>query len=66
MSKERFLATSWERFRRMVIPPQARPVQVAEMRKAFYAGTAILWEGLLVRLSASDAITPSVARTITS
>lgn len=32
------LHASWESYRRVVIPPDAPPVQVIESRRAFYAG----------------------------
>lgn len=33
----------WESFRKAVIPPTAGPVQVQEMRRAFYAGAEAMW-----------------------
>lgn len=29
---------AWEKFRVAVLPPEAHPIQVSEMQKAFYAG----------------------------
>lgn len=38
------LASQWDLFRTTVIPHDASPVQLQEMRRAFYAGCASLFD----------------------
>lgn len=44
----------WKSYRTMVIPKDASAVQIEECRRAFYAGAAILWEGMMKALDPND------------
>lgn len=44
----------WQSYRRMVVPPDAPDVQVKECRQAFYAGAAILFEALMLKLDPGE------------
>lgn len=47
------LEDAWRSFRLTVIPPTASAVQVSEMRKAFFAGAAIL-QSIITRGMSED------------
>ena len=38
----KLLATSWEGYRQMVVPPNASAIQVQETRQAFYGGATVI------------------------
>ena len=42
------LAAGWEDFRRRVLPADAGAVQISEMRKAFYAGAAVMYDQMVL------------------
>lgn len=41
---------SWQRFRRDFIPPDAPPIQLQEMERAYYAGCSAVFMGLVKAL----------------
>ncbi len=53
MSKK-FIELGWNSYKKMVIPADAPDVQIKETRQAFYAGAAILFEGLMGALDGGD------------
>lgn len=42
MEKTGIIEAEWETYRRMTIPPDAPPIQLIEMRRAFYFGANAL------------------------
>lgn len=44
----------WKSYRDKCVHPAASDVQVAEVRKAFYAGAGTLFYGIICRLSPGD------------
>ncbi|WP_422930099.1 hypothetical protein [Singulisphaera sp. PoT] len=47
------LRSEWESYRRQVIPADAPMIQLVEMRRAFYAGSAAAF-GILCQISRGD------------
>lgn len=50
----KFIELGWKSYKTMVIPADAPDVQIKETRQAFYAGAAILFEGLMGGLDGGD------------
>lgn len=44
------IESGWQSYRHMVLPADAPEVQVKECQQAFYAGAAILFQGLMTAL----------------
>lgn len=57
MSK--FIQSAWTSYRKMVVPPDAPPIQIQECKQAFFAGAATLFNCLLNGFDSSDDITKS-------
>lgn len=51
------IEAAWIQFRDRVVPPDAGPVQVDEMHKAFFAGAAVLFAALIGGVSDDDDVT---------
>jgi hypothetical protein len=45
--KRQLMAENWDSFARAVLPPNAPPVQITEMRRAFYAGAVGILHSIL-------------------
>lgn len=52
----RWIERAWDRYREMVVPPDAGAVQVDETRQAFMAGAAILFTAMLHGVSEGDEV----------
>lgn len=52
--RRRAIERLWESYRTMVVPADASETQIRETRQAFFAGAAILFEGILQNLSSSE------------
>ena len=47
---QKYIEAGWESYRSMVIPKDAPDIQIRETRQAFYAGSALLWQSLMLFL----------------
>ena len=43
----KYIEIGWQSYRKLVVPDDAGEVQVNESRQAFYAGAAVLFEGII-------------------
>lgn len=48
------IEAGWNSYRELVLPKDAPDIQISECRQAFYAGAAILFEGLMKALDPGD------------
>lgn len=48
------IEAGWQSYRSTVLPQDASEIQIRECRQAFYAGAAILFEGLMNALDPGD------------
>ena len=48
------IARAWSSYRTLVVPADAGEVQVEETRRAFYAGAAVIFQGLKIWLDGED------------
>lgn len=47
----RYIEESWERYRAVVLPGCTNTEQLADMRRTFFAGAALIFKGILLNLS---------------
>ncbi len=50
----KYIAAGWESYLEEVVPKDASKMQLSETRQAFYAGSAILFQVLMIGLSPGD------------
>jgi hypothetical protein len=60
--RPKWIERAWDRYRKMVVPADAGPVQVAETRQAFMAGAAILFTAIMQGVSEGDEVQESDER----
>ncbi len=51
-NKAQFIKDGWDKYHRIVVPKDAPEIQIKETRQAFYAGAAVLWQSIMVVMSA--------------
>lgn len=59
------IANEWETYRQGVLPADAPAVQLSECRRAFYAGAASIFYGLLRVLDPGQEATPADLQVMT-
>lgn len=55
----KIIEQEWLAFRRMVVPASAGPVQVEDVRRAFYSGAAVLFQAVVNKLSPGEEVQES-------
>lgn len=53
-AKTKLIERGWNSYRDMVLPKNAPDIQIRECRQAFYAGAAILMQGIMGALDSGD------------
>lgn len=66
MSKKKYIEMSWNKYRNMVVPPDASDAQVDGTRQAFYAGASILFTTLMFALDPGEQETEADMRLMES
>lgn len=59
MSKRPTVRSTWNEYRRMVLPATAPAIQLQECRRAFYAGAEMLMVAIMAGLDPGPGATPS-------
>lgn len=61
MAEQKILDAAWRSYAEAVIPLDAPDIQRTEMRRAFYAGAALLFGGIMAMLDPGPDIEPTAA-----
>lgn len=52
--RKKHIEKSWQAYRRVLVERGLKEEQITELRQAFFAGSAILYQGIMMSLSAGE------------